>query len=104
MLSTAQTERVSVFYLLLDNGRDLSTDVITRCLGVSKPTAGRAMAELKVIGLVEEYEYKEQSDTQFTKHIRLRDDFAWFLSIDFKKLREGFEPISYKKVNKEKIP
>ena len=46
VLSTAQTERVSVFYLLLDNGRDLSTDVITRCLGVSKPTAGRAMAEV----------------------------------------------------------
>jgi DNA-binding transcriptional ArsR family regulator len=104
VLSTAQTERVSVFYLLLDNGGDVSTDDIMRYLGVSKPTAGRTMAELKVIGLVEEYEYKEQSDTQFTKHIRLKDDFEWFLSEDFKKLREGFEPIGYKKTNKEKIP
>ena len=59
---------------------------------------------MKVIGLVEEYEIKEQSDTQFTKHIRLRDDFAWFLSIDFKKLREGFEPISYKSLIKKKYP
>jgi hypothetical protein len=105
VLSTAQTEKVSVFYLLLDNGGDLSTDDIVGCLGVSKPTAGRTMAELKVIGLVEEYECKEQqSDTQFTKHIQLKDGFKWFLSEDFKKLREGFEPIGYKKANKEKIP
>jgi predicted transcriptional regulator len=104
VLSTAQTERVSVFYLLLDNGGDVSTDDIMRCLGVSKPTAARTMAELKVIGLAEEYEYKEQSDTQYTKHIRLKDDFNWFLSEDFQKLREGFEPIGYKKANKEKIP
>jgi predicted transcriptional regulator len=104
VLSTAQTERVSVFYLLLDNGGDVSTDDIMSCLGVSKPTAGRTMAELKVIGLVEEYEYKEQSDTQYTKHIRLKEDFNWFLSEDFQKLREGFEPIGYKKANKEKIP
>jgi DNA-binding transcriptional ArsR family regulator len=104
VLSTAQTDRVTVFYLLLDNNGDISTDDITRCLGVSKPTAGRTMAELKVIGLVEEYEHKEPSDTQFTKHIRLKDGFKWFLLEDFKKLRDGFVPIGYKKANKEKIP
>jgi hypothetical protein len=95
---------VSAFYLLLDNFGDVSTDDITRCLSVSKPTAGRTMAELKVIGLVEEYERKEPSDTHSTKHIRLRNEFKWFLSEDFRKLRDGFVPIGYKKANKEKIP
>ena len=104
VLSTAQTDRVSVFYLLLDNDGDVSTDDIMRCLSVARPTALRTMTELNVIGLVEEYEYKEQSDTQSTKHIRLRDGFKWFLSEDFKKLRDGFVPIGYKKANKEKIP
>ena len=61
------------------------------------------MTELNAVGLVEEYERKEQTDTQFTKHIRLRDDFGWFLSEEFRKLREGFVPICYKQANKEKI-
>ena len=104
VLSTAQTERVSLFYLLLDNGGDVSTDDIIEYLGVSRPTAGRTMTELNAVGLVEKYERKEQSDTQFTKHIRLKDEFTWFLSDEFKKLREDFEPIGYKKANKEKIP
>ena len=104
VLSTAQTERVSLFYLLLDNGGDVSTNDIVEYLGVSKPTARRTMTELNAVGLVEEYERKEQTDTQFTKHIRLRDDFGWFLSEEFRKLREGFVPIGYKKANKEKIP
>ena len=103
-ISTAQTERVSLFYLLLDNRGDVSTNDIVEYLGVSRPTAGRTMTELNAVGLVEEYERKEQTDTQFTKHIRLRDDFGWFLSEDFQKLREGLVPIGYKKANKEKIP
>jgi DNA-binding transcriptional regulator GbsR (MarR family) len=88
---------------LLDNG-GVSTDDITEYLGVSRPTAGRTMTELSAVGLVEEYERKEQSDTQFTKHIRLKDKFNWFLSDEFKKLRDDFKPINYKKANKEKLP
>ena len=45
VLSTAQTERVSLFYLLLDNGGDVSTNDIVEYLGVSRPTAGRTMTE-----------------------------------------------------------
>ena len=104
VLSTAQTERVSLFCLLLDNGGDVSTNDIMECLGVSRPTAGRTMTELSAIGLVEEYERKEQPATRFTKHIRLKDKFDWYLSEEFKKLREDFKPIGYKKTNKEKIP
>jgi hypothetical protein len=89
---------------LLDNGGDVSTNDIMECLGVSRPTAGRTMTELSAIGLVEEYERKEQPDTRFTKHIRLKDKFDWYLSEEFKKLREEFKPIGYKKANKEKIP
>ena len=105
VLSTAQTGRVSLFYLLLDNGGGVSTDDVMEYLGVSKPTAIRTMTELNVIGLVEEYEHKEHSDTQFTKRIRLRNDFRWFLSDDFKKLRDGFIPINdKKKLIKKKYP
>ena len=105
VLSTAQTGRVSLFYLLLDNGGGVSTDDVMEYLGVSKPTAIRTMTELNVIGLVEEYEHKEQSDTQFTKHIRLKDGFEWFLSDCFRKLRDGFIPINdKKKVIKKKYP
>lgn len=89
VLSTAQTERVSLFYLLLSNGGDVSTDDVVGYLGVSRPTALRTMTELGAVGLVEEYEHKEENDTQFTKHIRLRDEFDWFLSEEFRKLR-GF--------------
>ena len=104
VLSTAQTERVNLLYLLLDNGGDVSTNDIVEYLGVSRPTAGRTMTELNAVGLVEEYERKEQNNTQFTKHVRLKENFSWFLSEEFQKLREGFAPIGYKKANKEKIP
>ena len=45
VLSTAQTDRVSVFYLLLDNDGDVSTDDIMTCLSVARPTALRTMTE-----------------------------------------------------------
>ena len=62
------------------------------------------MTELNAVGLVEEYERKEQNNTQFTKHVRLKENFSWFLSEEFQKLREGFAPIGYKKANKKKYP
>lgn len=112
VLSTAQIERVSALYLLIDNGGDVSTDDLMECLGVSRPTALRTMAELRVIGLVEEYERKEDTEYQYTKHIRMKDNFSWFLSPEFNRLREGFVPVdnrefmtdSAKKTNKEKTP
>ena len=67
VLSTAQTERVSLFYLLLDNGGDVSTNDIVEYLGVSRPTAGRTMTELNAVGLVEEYERKEQNNYSIHK-------------------------------------
>src|SRR5918996_3568975 len=58
VLSTAQIERVSVFYLLINNNGDVSTDDVMDYLHVSRPTALRTMAELKVIRLVEDYEFQ----------------------------------------------
>jgi hypothetical protein len=93
VLSTAQIERVSVFYLLINNRGDVSTDDVMDYLHVSRPTALRTMAELKVIRLVEDYEIQDEIHHRGVKHIRLRDNFDWFLSEDFEKLREGFVPV-----------
>jgi hypothetical protein len=108
VLSTAQIERVSVFYLLVDNDGDASTDEIIDYLHVSRPTALRTMAELRAIRLVERYEAFDDKKNNHIMHIRLKDGFNWFLSSEFKKLREGFVPvdnsefIDYRAANKEK--
>jgi hypothetical protein len=94
VLSTAQIERVSVFYLLINREKgDVSTDDIMDYLHVARPTALRTMAELKAIGLVEDYEFDDGYKTKPVKHIRLRDPFNWFLSEGFKKLHEDFVPV-----------
>jgi hypothetical protein len=67
---------------------------IMEYLSVSPPTARRTMAELKAIKLVDQYEFDEhQEGKHFEKHIRLKDDFNWFLSPELKQLCEGFVPV-----------
>ena len=109
VLSTAQIERVSFFYLLINNDGDISTDQIMEYLHVSRPTALRTMAELKAIKLVDSYDFDEhQKGDHFVRHIKLKDKFAWFLSAEFKELCEDFVPVDNKEfmqsksTNKEK--
>ena len=93
VLSTAMIERVGLLFLLISQGGKASTDDIMRGLNVTRHTALRTMTELSVIGLVEIYEDKGDHDTQFTKHIGLKDKFDWFLTPEFDKLRDGFVPV-----------
>jgi hypothetical protein len=93
VLSTALIDRVGLLFLLINNEGKASTDDIMKHLNVTRHTALRTMTELKVIGLVEMYESKGEHDTQYTKHIRLKDNFKWFLSEEFERLREGFVPV-----------
>lgn len=99
VLSTASIERVSIFDLLLNNGGNLTTGNIMEFLNISKPTALRTMTELTILGLVAK---KEDSD-EF--EITLKDEFNWFLSEEFQKLRDGFIPQDHSEhLRKEKLP
>jgi hypothetical protein len=89
VLSTASIDRVNVFDLLIAHKGTLTTEIITESLNTSHKTAHRIMVELKAVDLVD---LKESSYSAEEKEITLKDDFDWFLSEEFSKLREGFIP------------
>jgi len=95
VLSTASIERVKIFDLLLSSGGRLSTSQITKALSISNPTARRTMAEFKGLGIVN-MEEDEQVDAptydNSEKSMILKSEFGWFLSDEFRKLREGYKP------------
>ncbi|HEU5120539.1 MAG TPA: hypothetical protein VFT71_06100, partial [Candidatus Nitrosocosmicus sp.] len=102
-LSTAPVERVIVFDLLLKKNGKLTTTEIEEFLEVSEPTALRTMTELKVLGLVDKK--KEIEDTYNSiQSIQLKKEFKWFLSEEFKKLRDSFVPEKFEQRCKEKSP
>lgn len=97
VLSTASIERVKVFDLLLERGGRLSTSQITKGLTTSNPTARRTMAEFKGLEIVNllgdlEEESNQQLYDNTEKTMILRPEFGWFLSKEFRKLREGYAP------------
>jgi hypothetical protein len=53
----------------------------------SHPTARQTMTELSILELVNMTEVDEEE-----KKIKLKPEFGWFLSKEFKKLREEFVP------------
>jgi hypothetical protein len=106
VLSTASVERVVIFNLLLAHKGKLTTSIITESLNTTTPTALRTMTEFKALGLVDMIEIAEEDKN---KKIILKPEFEWFISEDFVKLREGFEPTDnsvylIKSSHKEKTP
>ena len=89
VLSTASIERVRILDLLLNAGGKLSTSQIEFSLNISKPTAKRTMAEFKGLGIVDLIEGENENSE---KKIQLKSRFSWFLSSEFKALREDFTP------------
>jgi hypothetical protein len=109
VLSTASIERVMVFDLLLAHNGTITALQLVKSLKISKPTALRTMVELKILELVsgEHFDIEEQEDEHTysrlpsvhdknsmneKKTITLNKEFEWFLSDEFKNLREGFIP------------
>lgn len=94
VLSTASIERVKVFDLLLRCEGRLSTSQITKALSISNPTARRTMAEFKGLGIVDMdgIETEEHVYDNTEKSMTLKPEFKWFLSEEFRRLREGFTP------------
>ena len=93
VLSTASIERVKVFDLLLAHKGELTTSKITMSLNMTAPPARRTMFELQAVEIAE---LIETSNPTEEKTILLKDEFKWFLSEEFDKLREKFRPEDYK--------
>ncbi len=85
-LSTALIDRIGLLRVLIESDKDLYASDIMSALNVSKPTTLRTMTELKAIGLVEMYKYKNMNV------IKLKKGFTWLRDAEFKQLRQGFEP------------
>lgn len=90
VLSTAPLERVLIFELLLNMEGTLSRRQVEEFLRISKPTALKTMRELHVLGLVDFKEEDESYSRPST--ISLKQEFQWFLSEEFKRLKEGYSP------------
>jgi hypothetical protein len=90
-LSTAQIERVSLFDLLLAHNGVLNTTQMEDYLSFSPPTIRRIMTEFKATRLVK----IEAVGSSHQQSMCLKDEFRWFLSDEFKKLRGGFIPTDY---------
>ena len=97
-LSTAQIERVSLFDLLLNHNGRLSTTEMEQYLNFSPPTIRRIMTEFKATRLVS----MEAAGANHEQSIYLKEEFKWFLSEEFKQLREGFIPTDYHEFMKTK--
>lgn len=100
VLSTASLDRVNIFDLLIAHNGVLSTSVIKATLNTDHKQAHRIMEEFNAVGLVE---YEESYNSREEKVIKLKDrpEFQWFLTEEFKELREGFEPTDHSEHIKE---
>jgi predicted transcriptional regulator len=110
VLSTARVERVKTFIALLDNNGWITKIQLANQLHVSPSTAYRFMTEMKAIGLVDlevtnRIEYTQNNNPSTVKVMTLKKDkFQWFLSDEFKKLRQDFTPVDNTKYIQEEDP
>jgi hypothetical protein len=93
VLSTASIERVRIFDLLIAHKGTLTTSIITKALNIKHSPVHRTMAELQAIEIVN---LSETSYATEEKTIVLKDQFSWFLSEEFDKLRDKFRSEDYK--------
>lgn len=84
VLSTTMIGRSKVFELLIEMNGELSTSTICRELGVSPPTAKRAMRELQALKLVVISSGYNSAELKIT----LTEKFAWIKTSEFKELWE----------------
>ena len=88
VLSTASKERVILFDHLLENDGKLDTINIKDHLLISKKTALKTMTELVILEIVDKLNMDSSNNNVF--QIQLKQEFKWFLSDEFKKLRQDF--------------
>jgi hypothetical protein len=89
VLSTCSIERQTIFEILLEHGGVMTTSQIVDSLNITSPTARRTMTELKATGLVSMYDVSPGTYNS-EKEISLKPEFKWFLSDDFRTLKEKY--------------
>jgi len=95
VLSTGSIERVLILDLLIANKGILTTSQITTAMRISNNPAKRTMTEFKGLELVTmERTNNDNSNSEYK--ITLNPKFKWFLSEEFKKLRDNFKPTNNK--------
>ena len=101
VLSTSLIERVLILDLLIAQNGSLTTKQIRESLRINKNTAKRTMTEFKGLELVEMDRVGDNSNSEYK--ITLSPTFNWFLTDEFKTLRNGFKPTDNKEfVTKKK--
>jgi len=101
VLSTGSIERVLILDLLIANKGTLTTSQITNAMRISNNSAKRTMTEFKGLKLVTIERVGDNSNSEYK--ITLNPTFKWFLTEEFKYLREGFKPSDNEKYFKTKI-
>jgi len=94
VLSTGSIERVLILDLLIAYKGELTTSQITTAMRISNHTAKRTMTEFKGLELVDMDRVGDNSNSEYK--ITLKPKFKWFLTDDFKELRDGFKPTDHK--------
>jgi hypothetical protein len=100
VLSTSLIERVLILDLLIANNGTLTTSQIKDSLRISINTSKRTMTEFKGLELVTMEQVGDSSNSEFK--ITLNPKFSWFLTDEFKELREEFKPTDYQEELKKK--
>jgi hypothetical protein len=101
VLSTGSIERVLILDLLIANNGSLTTSQITTAMRISNNTAKRTMTEFKGLELVDMDRVGDASNSEYK--ITLKPKFNWFLTEEFKNIREDFKPTDNKEfLNKRK--
>ncbi|MDN5846508.1 MAG: hypothetical protein L0H53_09575 [Candidatus Nitrosocosmicus sp.] len=109
VLSTASKERVIIFDYLLQRNGLVETPDIEEHLMITKPTALRTMTEFMVLGIVKKIELGEGGGydgsivRQQLIQYKLDPTFDWFLSAEFKSLRDNFGKEHHKQLVNEKL-
>lgn len=88
-MSSAPRERVELFRYLVELNGTINTDEFMQYAGVSRATALKEMEKMNVLGLV-----RKESINSVTKPVntvKLRDEFSWFLSDEFKRYWKKFQ-------------
>ena len=92
VLSTASNERVKLFELLIAHHGVLTANIICQSFDISPHTARKTMTEMKAIKLVDDITGKPNTaghnNPEMT--IQLKSKFGWFLTPEFKELRDKF--------------
>lgn len=84
--SSAPAQRVKAFKALLENNGELITNQAMAALNCSRPTAIKELEALTILKITKTV--SEENDMEKKqKHIKLKDEFAWFLGDECKSLR-----------------